>query len=77
MFADLLQLNAIHEKIMTRTFFGRKETSWLYNLLPTTAKKEMDFFQEQWKLFNMRAIREAETVSPRHEHVASRSRTRH
>ncbi|KAL1845185.1 hypothetical protein VTK73DRAFT_964 [Phialemonium thermophilum] len=59
-FADLLRLNSVHERVLLTTWFGRKERSRLYNLLPTRSKKDMDAFESQWKAYNFRMMRESE-----------------
>ncbi|KAK7428408.1 hypothetical protein QQZ08_005027 [Neonectria magnoliae] len=59
-FHQLLDLNIIHERIMLNTFFGRKETSRMYNALWTASKKDMNFFLAGWKTYVLDAIEDAE-----------------
>ncbi|KAF7562114.1 hypothetical protein G7046_g2023 [Stylonectria norvegica] len=59
-FERLLDLNVVHERIMLNTFFGRNETSTLYNKLWTSSKREMDFFLREWRLYVLGAIEDAE-----------------
>lgn len=64
MFAEVLELNQVHDRVLLATWFGKMQRNRLFNLLPTTTKKDTDDFITGWKDFNLRAIREAEAVSP-------------
>ncbi|KAK4154823.1 cytochrome P450 [Chaetomidium leptoderma] len=58
---DLLARNTVHEKILLTTWFGRKQLSRLYNLIPwTSSRKDVDTFNSAWKQFNFAVMREAE-----------------
>ncbi|KAK0618757.1 Cytochrome P450 monooxygenase lepD [Lasiodiplodia hormozganensis] len=56
----LLELNALHEKVMLRAFFGKAERSELFSRLPSESKALMDQFEREWRDFNLEIIERAE-----------------
>ncbi|KAI0159700.1 cytochrome P450 [Xylariaceae sp. FL1272] len=58
MFAELLELNELHEKVMMTSWFGSSTRSKLYCMLPTQHKRDMDEFVTRWADYNLRAARE-------------------
>ncbi|KAK4041460.1 cytochrome P450 [Parachaetomium inaequale] len=48
------------KRVLLTTWFGRKQRSRLFNLLPTASKKDMDTFESDWKQFNFFMMRESE-----------------
>lgn len=63
-FGELLALNALHEKVMFGTFFGKQERSRIFTLLPSQAKSRMDEFEAQWRAFNLAMIENSQKVGP-------------
>lgn len=59
----LLELNALHEKVMLRAFFGKAERSEVLSRLPSESKALMDQFEREWRDFNLEIIERAEKVS--------------
>ncbi|KAF2462609.1 cytochrome P450 [Lindgomyces ingoldianus] len=59
-FEELLQLNALHEKVVFKAFFGKRERSRLFALLPSQSKSQMDEFEREWRVFNLKMIQTAE-----------------
>ncbi|KAB2569566.1 Cytochrome P450 monooxygenase lepD [Lasiodiplodia theobromae] len=56
----LLELNALHEKVMLRAFFGKAERSEVFSRLPSESKALMDQFEREWRDFNLEIIERAE-----------------
>ncbi|KAK8093323.1 cytochrome P450, partial [Apiospora hydei] len=57
MFDELLQLNVVHDKVLLTTWFGRRERSSFYNMLPTMAKNNMGTFEVEWEAYNLKVVR--------------------
>ncbi|KAF2680077.1 cytochrome P450 CYP5293A1 [Lentithecium fluviatile CBS 122367] len=59
-FEELLELNKVHEKVMFNAFFGTRERSRLFSVLPSQSKILMDHFEREWRIFNLKMIRAAQ-----------------
>jgi hypothetical protein len=62
-FEELVDLNTIHEKVMSKAFFGRSERSRILSMLPSGSKSLMDGFEREWRTFNLKMIQVAKDVS--------------
>jgi hypothetical protein len=63
MFSKLLHLNHLYGKLIVTALLQPQTSSKWYNMLPTSAKRQMDTFQREWKTFNLDVIRTAREVS--------------
>ena len=63
MFAKLLYLNQLYGKLVVTALAQPRTSSKWYNILPTSAKRQMDTFQREWKAFNLDVVRSAREVS--------------
>jgi hypothetical protein len=63
MFAKLLYLNQFYGKLVVTALAQPRTSSKWYNILPTSAKRQMDMFQREWKAFNLGVVRSAREAS--------------
>jgi hypothetical protein len=62
-FDELVDLNTLHERVMSKAFFGRRERSRVFSMLPGGSKSLMDGFEREWRTFNLKMIQVTKDVS--------------
>ncbi|KAJ5669809.1 cytochrome P450 [Penicillium macrosclerotiorum] len=59
LYTRLLELNVLHEAIIRDMLASKYPDSKLWNVLPTAARRRLQTYIAQWRVFNRQIIREA------------------